>query len=218
MCGHNDRAPRPEGRRDEGDYALIHEANRALESVWQAAAEGRAGAADPAPGLLEHAFVAQRWDEDHYAFVHAGAALADIHGRRLLDQNLFSLWRREDRRELKDALEDAVRTGRPMIVRSRGRRLDGGAIEFEASFWPLVGPSGLVDRVLGALAPCVGAAGDRPVIEHVIDEIAVLPRDSAEPAPRSRELARLLVSEMQRARRAAGDADAVIAEAQGGQA
>jgi hypothetical protein len=186
---------------------LIHEENRALESVWQAAAEGRADAPHPAPGLLAHAFVAQRWDEDHYAFIHAGAALSQIHGRRLLDQNLLSLWRREDRRELKDALEESVRQACPLIVRGRGRRLDGGAIEFEATFWPLVGPSGSVDRILGALAPCVGASGDRPVIEHAIDEISLLPRDSTEPAPRSRELARLLVSEMQRARRIANGED-----------
>lgn len=187
---------------------MIHEANRALESVWQAAADGRAGAApDPAPDLLAHAFVAQRWDEDHYAFIHAGAGLTQIHGRRLLDQNLLSLWRRDDRRELRDALEEAVRHGCPLMVRGRGRRLDGGAIEFEATFWPLVGPSGVVDRVLGALAPCVGAAGDRPVIEHAVDEITLLPRDSAEPAPRSRELARLLVGELRRAGRADSSID-----------
>lgn len=187
-----------------GEDAVIHEVNRALETVWSAALAGRSTTAPaPEPGLLAHAFVAQRWDQDHYAFIHAGAGLSAVHGRSLVDQNLFSLLRREDRAAVRDALEDAVRLGCPLILRTRGRRLDGGSLEFEATFWPLTGSAGAVDRVLGAFAPCVGAVGDRPVVEHAVDEITLMPRDASEPAPRARELARLIVAEMMRASAAA---------------
>lgn len=172
---------------------MIHECNRALESVWSAAAAGGcAPAVEPPSGALEHAFLARRWDADHYAFTHVGPGLAAIHGRRLLEQNLLGLWAREDRSAVRDALEDAMRLAAPLIVRTRGRRMDGGSIAFEGTFWPLEGPGATVDRVLGALAPCVGGLGGRPVIEHAVDEIALMPRSHGEHAPSSQELARLL--------------------------
>lgn len=180
---------------------MIHEANRALERAWLAAAEGRdRPSSGSAPDLWAHALIARRWDADHYVFVHAGDGLTQSHGRSLIDQNLLSLWRRDDRRELRDALEEAVRLSLPLIVRGRGRRLDGGSIEFEATFWPLVGPGGAVDRLLGAIAPCVGASCGRPVIEHAIDEIALLPRALEERAPNARDLTALLVGDLRRAR------------------
>jgi hypothetical protein len=174
---------------------MIHECNRALESVWSAAAAGaRMPAPDPAPGALDHAFVARRWDADHYAFTHVGPGLSAIHGRRLLEQNLLGLWTRADRIAVRDALADAMRLATPLIVRTRGRLMDGGSIAFEGTFWPMEGPHAAVDRVLGALAPCVGGLGGRPVIEHAVDEIALMPRTRGEHAPRSQELARLLAA------------------------
>jgi hypothetical protein len=173
---------------------MIHECNRALESVWSAAAAGRIEPFAHTDGALDHAFLARRWDADHYGFTHVGPGLSLIHGRRLLEQNLLGLWRRIDRRAVRDALYDAMRHGAPMIVRTRGRRFDGGSIAFEGTFWPLEGPRGAVDRVLGALAPCVGGVEGPPVIEHAVDEIAIIPRAAGDHAPRSRELARLLAA------------------------
>jgi hypothetical protein len=173
---------------------MIHECNRALESVWSTAIAGGPLVVEPQRGVLSYAFLARRWDGEHYAFTHAGAGLSAIHGRRLHDQNLLGLFRRSDRAALREGLEDAVRLSSPLIVRTRGRRIDGGGIEFEGTFWPLQGPRGVVDRVLGALAPCVGVHGDRPVIEHALDEVSLMPRDNADPAPSSGELARLLLT------------------------
>lgn len=172
---------------------MIHECNRALETAWSAAVNGRAGAPLVAPGAVGHAFVCRRWDPDHYVFSHVGSRLNAAHGRELLDQNILDLWRREDRSLVRDAFEEAVARSTPVIVRSRGRQLNGGSIAYEATFWPLTGPTFAVDRLLGAMASCVDCPGDRPVISHAVEEISVIPRSVSESAPRAADLARLFV-------------------------
>lgn len=173
---------------------MIHECNRALETAWSAAVSGQGSASPPSPDLLSHAFVCRRWDLDHYAFTHVGPRLSAAHGRQLLDQNILDLWRREDRVRVRDAFESALTLGAPVIVRSHGRQLDGGSIAYEATFWPVAGPNRAVDRLLGAMAPCVDCLGERPVISHCVEEISLIPRAvTANDAPRASELARLFV-------------------------
>ncbi|MGD2134121.1 MAG: PAS domain-containing protein [Maricaulaceae bacterium] len=177
---------------------MIHECNRALENIWSAAALGHDLELRPADGLTDHAFLCRRWDHDHYVFSHVGAAVRAIHGRELIDHNLLELWRADDRAQVRDALEHAINLRAPVLLRSSGRRITGGSIAFEATFWPLAGPASQVDRVLGAIAPCVGAHcvgahWGAPVIEHGVDEIGFLPGATDAQAPRAARLVELLM-------------------------
>lgn len=172
---------------------MIHECNRALESIWSAAALGREVELRPAPDLIDHAFLCRRCDDDHYVFSHAGPQLCATHGRALNEHNLLELWRPADRERVKYALEQAVRLRAPALLRSSGRRITGGSIEFEATFWPLSGPTSEVDRLLGAIAPCVGAHSGSPVIEHAVDEILLMPHAADVEAPRASRLVELLI-------------------------
>jgi len=172
---------------------MIHECNRALEDIWSAAVTGQAVNHPSQPNLLSHAFMTRRFDAEHHTFSYVGPELRVIHGRDLIGHNLLDLWANTCRDALRGAIESALATGSPLIARTRGRRIDGGAIEFEVTLWPLRGPTLKADRLLGAIAPCVAFQGDRPVMEHVLDELTPLPPHMSRPPPRVMDLARLLI-------------------------
>lgn len=177
---------------------MIHECNRALEDVWSAAALGRPLSPAPDARVLDHAFLTRRCDAAHHVFSHVGPAVCALHGRDLVGQNLVSLWRRDDRAAVRDAIETGLARGAPVLARTCGRRLNGASLEFEITLWPLQGPTAARDRLLGAIAPCVSAPNPRPILEHGVDELTFLPSldigaDGDPPLPRSTDIAQNLI-------------------------
>ena len=83
----------------------------------------------------------------------AGGLLADLHGRELRGVDFTSLWAGLDREAVRDALADARRYARPMVLRAQGITLDGDAVSLEAPLCPLIGPTDQPDRTIGLYQP-----------------------------------------------------------------
>lgn len=83
----------------------------------------------------------------------AGGLLADLHGRELRGVDFCSLWAGLDREAVREALCDARRFARPMLLRAQGVTLDGYAVGIEAPLCPLIGPTDEADRTIGLYQP-----------------------------------------------------------------
>lgn len=114
--------------------------------------------------LAPQLIVVGRGQAGLYPFRLVGGLVRDLHGRRLLGENLMDLFTLNSRTELRPALE-AARRGRAMLVAGvTGRSVTGQSVTLELLFAPLAGPSGDVDRFLGLyqpLTPLIGLRGER---------------------------------------------------------
>ena len=99
-----------------------------------------------------------------YPFRLVGGLVRDLHGRRLLGDNLMDLFSLNSRTELRPALEAARRGRTTLVAVVAGRSVTGQSVSLELLFAPLAGPSGDVDRFLGLYQPLtalIGLHGER---------------------------------------------------------
>lgn len=158
---------------------MAHPNTERLIDYWRARRGPRAAptraAIDPADfaELMAQVFIAGRMGLGQYPLRLAGGFVADLHGRDLRQENLVSLWGRDDRARLITALEIARRRAEPFVVEAEAETREGDTLGVEILFAPLIGPSGETDRVIGLYQPLSltgrlrGRAIERLTIRHM---------------------------------------------------
>ncbi len=156
-----------------------HAHTQTLIEYWEARRFGRPapGGAEVAPrdlaGILANLFILKRLDENHFVFRLAGSAMCQLHRREFADQNFLSLWTGADRRLVSALADGALSSPGPATAVSEASTLDGRRIEVEFALVPLMGPEGMLDRVLGLHQPLSdpGMLSGRPLVRHALLEI-----------------------------------------------
>ena len=138
---------------------MFHSNTELLIDRWQAQA-GPAGvparaALDlgPIARLAPQLFVVGRRQSGAYPFRLVGDLVRDLHGRRLLGENLLDLFGVAARTELRPALEAARRGRSPLVAEVEAHDDAGRSFSLEVVLAPLSGPGGDVDRFLGLYQP-----------------------------------------------------------------
>ena len=80
----------------------------------------------------------------------AGGLVEQLHGRYLTGAAWASAWREDSRAELTEAVREAFRQARPMVITARAPGLNG---LIQIAIAPLRGPSGAADRFVGLYQP-----------------------------------------------------------------
>ncbi len=158
---------------------MRHAQSRALHTYWQALRLGSAAPrrGDIAPqdiaGLLGHVFILRRIDTQHHVFRLAGTYLCQLYQREFRDQNFLSLWRGHDVTHIQTLLESTLAGASPSSVVARATSMEMHQLPVEISFFPLRGPEGLIDRVLGLYQPLddIEIFRGRPAIRTSLREI-----------------------------------------------
>nr|WP_240454548.1 PAS domain-containing protein [Caulobacter sp. 17J65-9] len=86
----------------------------------------------------------------------AGDEVIQLHGRSLRAAPFLSMWASPSRAAARDAAVAAVRGVEPVVIMTEGRTQAGDRLGLEILLAPLVGPSGVVDRLLGLHQPTTG--------------------------------------------------------------
>jgi hypothetical protein len=165
-----------------------HAHTQTLIDYWEARRFGRPapGGAEVAPrdlsGILANLFLLKRLDREHHVFRLAGSAMCELHQREFADQNFLGLWTGADRAHMSALLDGVLTAPAPATAISEAISLDGRRLTIEFAMVPLIGPEGLLDRVLGLQQPLEDAAalGGRPVVRHALLELR--PARPAEPS------------------------------------
>ncbi len=158
---------------------MRHAQSRALQTYWQTLRLGSAAPQrnDVEPqdiaSLLGNVFILRRIDPQHHVFRLAGTHLCQLYQREFRDQNFLSLWRGHDAHHIQTLLESSLAGVSPASVIARATTMDMLQLPLEISFFPLRGPEGMVDRVLGLFQPLddVSLLRGRPVIRTSLREI-----------------------------------------------
>ena len=99
-----------------------------------------------------------------FPFRLVGGLVADLYGRRLVGEDLLSLFGLASRTELRPTLETARRGRTTLVAVATGRTLSGQTADLQLLFAPMAGPNGQVDRFLGLyqpIEPLVRLRGER---------------------------------------------------------
>lgn len=158
---------------------MRHAQSRALHTYWQTLRLGSAAPQreDIAPqdisGLLGHVFILRRIDPAHHVFRLAGTQLCDLYQREFRDQNFLSLWRGHDAVHVQAVLESSLSGASPASMVARASSMDMHQLPIEISIFPLRGPEGVVDRILGLFQPLDDTEPfrGRPVVRTTLREI-----------------------------------------------
>ncbi len=107
----------------------------------------------------------------------SGALVEDLHGRRLIGEDAADLWSGLSRSRFREALRQARREARPVVIRAAALSAEGDEIGLEVALAPLSGPSGEVDRTVGLYQPTsfVARLMRRPIAVLTVREIAPAP-------------------------------------------
>lgn len=158
---------------------MKHAQSRALHSYWQTLRMSGTTPerADVEPqdiaSLLGYVFMLRRIDQGHHVFRLAGTHFCQLYQREFRDQNFLSLWRGHDATHIQALLESTLAGASPSSVVARASSIDLHQLPVEISFFPLKGPEGVVDRVLGLYQPLddVEDFANRPVVRTSLREI-----------------------------------------------
>lgn len=138
---------------------MFHSNTELLIDRWQAQAgpKGVPARADydltPIARLAPQLFIVGRRQAGQYPFRLVGDLVRDLHGRRLLGDNLMDFFSIGARTELRPALEAARRNGSTLVADLAAHSDSGQSFDLEMTFAPLAGPGGDTDRFLGLYQP-----------------------------------------------------------------
>jgi len=156
-----------------------HAHTQTLIEYWESRRFGRPapGGAEVAPrdlsGILANLFLLKRLDREHHVFRLAGSAMCELHQREFADQNFLGLWTGADRAHMTAMLDGVLTAPAPATALSEAVSLDGRRLPVEFAMVPLIGPEGLLDRILGLQQPLEDpvSLGGRPIVRHALLEL-----------------------------------------------
>ncbi len=106
-----------------------------------------------------------RRESGQYHFRLSGGFITDLHGRDMRGEDWSRIWTPEDRPKLQSALESARRRPEPLVLQAEADSDSGAGLRLEIMLTPLVGPTGVIDRMMGFYQPTspVAALRGRPI-------------------------------------------------------
>jgi hypothetical protein len=170
---------------------MFHSNTQRLIEDWRARRGDRLAPArtDISPAefkeILPQLFVLGCEEDGPETFRLAGGLLVDLHDRDLRGVSFLSLWPYPDRTLVAETLEDARRSGAPVVLEASGWTPDGYEAKLEIVLAPLMGASGRVERILGLYQPTssVRRLMGQPIQEMTLREIKSAGQPGR-PAPR----------------------------------
>ncbi len=175
----------------------IHPNTRVILDAWQRMQADPPGHSVGGPRAQAHAhllnrlFLIEQAELGSWRVCSAGAALAAIFGKELVNTDFLALWTGPDRVML-GAFLDAVRyEGAPGLIRGRGETLTGQRVEIELALLPLSAETarGPWPRMLGLYQALGGEAAlcGQPVFRHRL--LMLMPPDRLRTGPKLRLVA-----------------------------
>jgi len=137
---------------------MFHPNTQRLIDTWRSRQENGALPARAAlspidlGSLLPQIFMLGR-EGDEEVFRLSGGLIADLYGRDLRGSVLGSLWAKQERPHIAEALARARRGVAPVVLTADAEAPNGESIGVELCLAPLTGPDGAPDRTLGLFQP-----------------------------------------------------------------
>ena len=172
--------------------SVSHLNTKRLIDYWRSrAGEGRLPdrrAIDPThfPKLLSQVFVTGREDIGVYPLRLVGGFVAELHAQDLRHQNALTLFRPQDRHDLRVGLEAARRRPEPVLVKAEITTA-GPSLPIEILFLPLAPSPGSPERFLGFYQPLgmVARLQGLPALAIAVEQVINMGRAN-EGSPRLR--------------------------------
>ncbi len=171
---------RSHAQKNRMNQTSLHPNTQTLLSAWQRMVQAPSNDdIDPSsrlqPNIVEFLFVVERRDSC-WTFRNAGAAMSNILGRELADQNFLDFWSGYDQ-ELVSTLMNAVAAlKKPGFLTARGETLIGKRVDIELTLAPLLGQQSKAgqERLLGLYQILDDSAdlGGRPVWRHRLTSLS----------------------------------------------
>jgi hypothetical protein len=99
--------------------------------------------------LLPNIFILEHLDSDHNVFRLAGTSLCERYGREFRAHNFLSLWRGDDRRQMREFVNTSLLDAAPGYVTFRGETIDRLAVDCEMLLLPMMDETGSMNRIIG---------------------------------------------------------------------
>lgn len=138
---------------------MKHETTRTLHSYWNEL-RGRRRAplrleVDPASiaAILGNAFVLERTDPVSYSYRLAGTRVCGYHGRELRGTSFAEHWAADERETMVNLLYTVTEDASGAVIGFSAHAPNGRKAPFEMLLLPLARDNGLLDRVIGTVAP-----------------------------------------------------------------
>ncbi len=193
---------------------MNHPQTRALYYYWSGLKQGRLvpGREDIHPQqikrLLPNLFILERFDSNHFVFRLAGTAICERFGREFRAHNFLTLWRGEDRLQMRGHLNDVIGSQSPGFITCRAETIDRVSIDAEILMLPLMDKLGGITKILGSAfaTSSTDELGHRKLVNQQIVHARVLINPSSDlttptapPRPKylGRPHLRLVVSQSQ---------------------
>jgi hypothetical protein len=146
--------------------------------------------------LLPQLFILGRERAGAEVFRLAGGLVNDLHGRELKGVNFLQLWAAGEREKIELTLGQARLLRSPLVITAEAIAASGQSISVEITLAPMVGPTGLADRIMGLYQPTSLTArlAGEPVAQLRLVDLAIVgpaERPSAMPHPAQRRGAHL---------------------------
>jgi len=122
--------------------------------------------------LLSQVFVAGRTGSGLYPLRLVGGFIAELHAQDLRQRNALSLFRQQDRLDLKGALEAARRRPEPVLVKAEINTA-GPTLPIEILFLPLAAAHNSPERFLGLYQPLglVSKLNGLPALDIAVERV-----------------------------------------------
>jgi len=134
---------------------MYYPQTRALYYYWSGLKQGRLvpGREDIAPRqiktILPNLFILERFDSNHFVFRLAGTAICERYGREFRAHNFLTLWRGEDRLQMRAHINDVITQQSPGFTTCRAETIDRFSVDAELLMLPLMDKFGAVTLILG---------------------------------------------------------------------
>jgi hypothetical protein len=99
--------------------------------------------------ILPNLFILEYLDFDHTVFRLAGTAICERYGREFRAHNFLSLWRGDDKIQMRELINTALMDATPTYASFRGETIDRLAVDCELLLLPMMDDKGSMNRIMG---------------------------------------------------------------------
>lgn len=133
--------------------------------------------------LLPDLFIIDRVQRNRFPFALAGTRLCWLYGRELREHNFLALWTGASERQVRDALDGALRGAAPAVIYAIAETADHRTLRVEILALPIADSRGNVTRLLCAMTPLdpIMSLGERKLTNQWVVSADLL-KDGALPA------------------------------------